>query len=449
MDTLNPARRVTVLTRLAYRLTSAVRITFLATCGSCFLAAQTATFTAIYNFKAGTDGGDSQAGLVIGADGAMYGTTEAGGTSGQGTVFQLKPSSGNAWSENVLCSFSGSSGAYPKSSLVIGPDGTLYGTTKGGGNEGGVVFQLQRSTSGGDVWVESVLYAFPEFRTQFSTPNGLTMGPSGVLFTTTEGQALESSRQGGLVALTPPSAPDGTWQTSYLYMFPVFGSNLGLFPYAAPTYNAGAVFGATVWGGNDACFSVGCGVVYELTPPTPGPGAWTETSLHVFAGFPNDGASPAAPLTPGAEGVLYGTTQYGGSGNCVGEGFQGCGTIFELMPPADPGGAWTETVIYSFSTNSKDDGAFPIAGVVVGTHGQLFGTTSGGGTSGRGTVFQLSPPTTVGGAWTEQILHSFSGSNGDGATPAGGVVLSSTGVLYGTTSAGGTAGKGLVFSIVP
>jgi len=83
------------------------------------------------------------------------------------------------------------------------------------------------------------------------------------------------------------------------------------------------------------------------------------------------------------------------------------------------------------------------------TNGVLYGTTSGGGSAGCGTVFKLAPPTAPGGTWTETILHSFTDQNGDGATPVAALALSSTGVLYGTTSAGGTAGKGTVFAIVP
>jgi uncharacterized repeat protein (TIGR03803 family) len=99
----------------------------------------------------------------------------------------------------------------------------------------------------------------------------------------------------------------------------------------------------------------------------------------------------------------------------------------------------------------------------VGKNGALYGTTSAAGSAasatacpgsyfvfgGCGIVFELTPPTTPGGAWTETILHSFSGQGGDGAIPLGALALSSSGVLYGTTSAGGTAGRGTVFSIVP
>jgi hypothetical protein len=117
-------------------------------------------------------------------------------------------------------------------------------------------------------------------------------------------------------------------------------------------------------------------------------------------------------------------------------------------------------VIYNF-TGLNGDGGYPSSSVVVGKNGALYGTTqygggstssspcSSAGVSGCGTAFQLTPPTTPGGPWTETILHSFTGQDGDGSIPLAGLALSSTGVLYGTTSSGGTAGNGTVFAIVP
>jgi hypothetical protein len=205
-------------------------------------------------------------------------------------------------------------------------------------------------------------------------------------------------------------------------------------------------------------------VVYELTPPATQGGAWAETTIHTFTGPPSDGGGSEAALAEGPDGVLYGTTYYGGSGTpCDFSPYlsgSGCGTVFQLTPPTAPGGAWTESVIYNF-TGLNGDGGYPSSSVVVGKNGVLYGTTqygggstsaspcSSAGVSGCGTAFQLTPPSAPGGAWTETILHSFTGQDGDGSTPLAGLALSSTGVLYGTTSAGGTAGNGTVFAIVP
>jgi hypothetical protein len=131
-----------------------------------------------------------------------------------------------------------------------------------------------------------------------------------------------------------------------------------------------------------------------------------------------------------------------------------------LTPPTVSGGTWTFSSIYSF-TGIDGDRAYPTASLVVGKNGVLYGTTQYGGSAtsacrssyfvlaGCGIVFELTPPTAPGGTWTEKVLHSFSGQNGDGAIPVAGLALSSTGVLYGTTSAGGTAGKGTVFAVAP
>jgi uncharacterized repeat protein (TIGR03803 family) len=123
---------------------------------------------------------------------------------------------------------------------------------------------------------------------------------------------------------------------------------------------------------------------------------------------------------------------------------------------------WTETVIYSF-TGTNGDGAYPIGSVLLGENGVLYGTTQHGGNvafdsvcpatyytlAGGGIVFELMPPLAPGGAWTETVLHSFTGQDGDGALPEAGLVLSTKGVLYGTTSAGGSVGDGTVFAIKP
>jgi uncharacterized repeat protein (TIGR03803 family) len=213
-------------------------------------------------------------------------------------------------------------------------------------------------------------------------------------------------------------------------------------------------------------FGLGCGDVYQLSPPTASGGTWTGTAIHSFGGPTSDGCASEAPLTVGPGGVLYGTTFAGGSGTpCSVLPYlsSGCGTVFQLTPPTTEGGDWTETVIYSFA-GMNGDGALPAAGVVLGENGVLYGTTSYGGsatsgssciyyggtseTTGCGTVFAITPPAAPGGPWIETILHSFTGQNGDGANP-GPLFLSPTGVLYGATVAGGAAGQGTIFAVKP
>jgi len=160
------------------------------------------------------------------------------------------------------------------------------------------------------------------------------------------------------------------------------------------------------------------------------------------------GIAAQAGVVIGSGGVLYGTTPFGGTGTCL----EGCGTVFSLTPPASPGGAWAETVIYSFAGGS--DGSGPSAGVVIGGGGMLYGTTVSGGAGacdgGCGTVYSLVPPTSRGGVWTETVLYTFKGGiYEDGILPEARVVIGSGGVLYSTTVGSGTSATGTVFSLAP
>lgn len=206
--------------------------------------------------------------------------------------------------------------------------------------------------------------------------------------------------------------------------------------------SAGNLYGTTLNGG-----SANDGVVFELTPSN---GTWTETVLHSFTGAP-DGAKPYAGLLIGAGGVLFGTTSSGGA--------KGRGTIFELSPS---NGGWTESVLYSFT--GKSDGGSPRGSLVADAGGNLYGTTAGGGVAGCdiaafgkgcGTVFELS---SANGGWQETVLHSFTGTNGDGANSVAALIFDASGNLYGTTQYGGTGsclyqgltpGCGTVFEVSP
>ena len=212
--------------------------------------------------------------------------------------------------------------------------------------------------------------------------------------------------------------------------------------------------------------------------------------VHSFTGGA-DGGVVYGNLISDSAGNLYGTTVWGGSTKCQ----NGCGVVFELSPAS--GGGWSETVLYSFPGGS--DGFSPVSGLVFDTHGNLFGTTSAGGSGGLGTVFELSPSaggwskTTIfsfpnsglGGGypqglvfddsgnlfgtayengahncgaifelspsasgWTEQVVHAFSCGN-DGAGPNGALIFDSAGNLYGTASGGGALRQGVVFELTP
>jgi hypothetical protein len=251
------------------------------------------------------------------------------------------------------------------------------------------------------------------------------------------------------VILSLASAASAEWKEKVLYSFQ--GLPDGSVPVGAVVFDkAGNLYGTTQDGGSSSCPSVvQCGTVYQLAPPAKQGGPWTETVLYIFKGNTSkDGASPYGGLVIDAAGNLYGTTGYGGTGNCTVLGSKlGCGTVFELSPPKQKGGKWTETVLYSFPTPKQ--GFSPAGDLVFDGAGNLYGATTYGGGYGTncgdayyqycGTVFELSPPKTKGGKWTEKVLHSFAGGT-DGANPNGGLVLDSKGAVYGTTYFGGNRG---------
>jgi uncharacterized repeat protein (TIGR03803 family) len=223
-------------------------------------------------------------------------------------------------------------------------------------------------------------------------------------------------------------------QENVLYSFNANGTD-GYFPQAGLIFDAsGNLFGATSSGGDRDG-----GMVFELTP-TAG-GSWTETVLYDF--FPNgaDGNDPVAGVIFDASGNLYGTTLYGGVGYGCGSG---CGTVFELTPIA--GGGWTETVLHTFY-NNHTDGVGPYAGLIFDASGNLYGTTTAGGTHHGGMVFELTP--TVGSGWTETVLHNFRPNGVDGNGPVAGMIFDGSGNLYGTTSSGGVYNDGVVFELTP
>lgn len=201
----------------------------------------------------------------------------------------------------------------------------------------------------------------------------------------------------------------------------------------------GNFYGVTGAGGVGCPRYSGCGTVFELRRTKRG---WSHEVLYRFRGG-EDGRLPFANLTLDAAGNLYGTTHYGGTTErCVVHGeYIGCGTVFKL---AWSGGKWKETVLYRFRGR---DGAYPLAGVVLDSKGNLYGTTQDGGNTSCycGTVFELSSDSN--GKWTETILHAFSGKP-DGAGPTS-LIFDSRGNLYGLAVIGGTDDEGAAFELSP
>lgn len=328
--------------------------------------------------------------LIFDAAGNLYGTTSGCLDYNAGAVFELSPTSGGGWTFNFLYRFGSNpnDGSGPFGSLVFDAAGDLYGTTRNGGSHAGLncnpcgsVFKLTPSQNG--TWTESVIYNFRGGQNDGCDPlGGLVIDSAGNLYGSTSGNSGQCPSV--VFKLSPNS--DGSWAESALYAFSGTGDGFG--PQGRLIFDSsGNLYGTASAGGNGGgyCGAGGCGVVFELSPSSGR--AWTETVLYTFTGIP-DGEGPLAGLTFDAAGNLYGTTEYGGlqGSTCV---IIGCGTLFELTPA---GGAWAETVLYSFA-GSLSDGANPTSTVILDSAGNIYGTTSVGGIDSfnGGTIFQFVP----------------------------------------------------------
>jgi uncharacterized repeat protein (TIGR03803 family) len=381
-------------------------------------------FSVLHTFTGVPDGAYPSAGLVMDKAGNLYGTTGFGGdaacTSGCGTLFKLDKKG----TETVLHSFTGGAdGDVPTGDLLRDAAGNLYSTTaKGGTSDVGTVFEMD--TSGN----ETILYSFAGNADGTEPLAGLVMDAAGNLYgSTSTGGDLSCYSGNGCGTLYKL---DRMGTETVLHAFA--GTPDGAEPFAGLILDkAGNLYGTTVYGGDAACATFGCGTVFKLDKKS------TETVLYSFPGG-NAGYYPFGALVLDASGNLYGTTASGGA--------SGHGTVFKL----DRTGK--ETVLYSFTGGA--DGAIPYAGLIRDMAGNLYGTTYAGGTStfctnGCGTVFKLNK------TGKETVLHSFGGA--DGAYPFSRLIRDKAGNLYGTTVYGGDLscypfngnGCGTAFKITP
>jgi uncharacterized repeat protein (TIGR03803 family) len=357
--------------------------------------------TVLYTFTGGADGMWPSAGVIQDSAGNLYGTTQGGGSTGYGVVYKLDP----AGRETVLYSFKGGTdGGSPFAGVIRDPAGNLYGTTLYGGigvpcdGGCGVVFKLDTSSH------ETALYAFTGYDDGGAPDAGVIEDSAGNLYGT--------ASTGNLANYGVVYKLDSAGQQSVLYAFP-FGTD-GENPEGGVIRDsAGNIYGTTYQGGTG-----GAGTVFKLDP------TGRETVLHNFTGL-GDGGYPQSNLILDSSGNLYGTAR-AGSGRA--------GVVFKVDTTGN------ETVLYSFT--GGDDGRNPLGGVVFDSAGNLYGTTKAGGFANAGTVFKLNP------AGQETVLYNFRGG-ADGHSPIAGVILDSAGNLYGTTSAGGAANAGVVYMVSP
>jgi uncharacterized repeat protein (TIGR03803 family) len=399
-------------------------------------------YKVLYTFTGGSDGGVPYARLLFDKRGNLYGMTHFGGQAGCyaglgcGTIFELMPASGGGWTESVLYAFAGGAGGDNPiyGGLISDASGNLYGTTYFGGIFGGVcnpygcgtAFELAQSSQG---WTKSLQYSFTGTSGQQPT-SALAFDNAGHLYGTTllGGQYT----LGTMFELVKTGS--GTWNEATLHQFT--GGNDGSSPAAGLIADAaGNFYGTTSTGG-----STNGGTVFELTS-----NRREVKVLHSFKCGLNkcdfkDGGNPWSGLVFDQHGSLYGATRYGG--------VHRKGAIYRLMP--SKGGGWKESLLYSFKSGTGD-GAEPLSLLAFDKFGNLYGTTSRGGTNDEGVVFELMP--SAGGRWKEAILYRFTGGS-DGAKPQAGFVIDATGNLYGTAALGGQkgcgdAGCGVVFEITP
>jgi uncharacterized repeat protein (TIGR03803 family) len=381
------------------------------------------TESVLYGFTSATSGSGQYplGGLIMDSAGNLYGTTTYGGI-GFGVVFKLSPVAGGGYTESVLHAFGDgiADGGQPAGTLTMDSAGSIYGATTAGGSGGyGVVFKLLPAAGGG--YTASILHAFDGTTADGGEPTGgLVMDGAGDLYGTTR---IGGASQAGVVFELSPSQGGGYTET-ILYSFTgdLSGPLDGAQPEAGLLRDTeGNLYGTTSTSSSNSGYY---GAVFKLTP---GASGYTETTLHTFsAGL--DGVAPAGALIMDSAGNLYGTTRLGSGQYGI-----GYGTVFKLT--LHPTNKYIESVLYSFTGGS--DGAQPLAGLVMDSAGNLYGTTSTGGgnancNNGCGTVFKLSGS-------NETVLFSFSGGSG-GAGPAAGLVIDSVGNLYGTTNSGQGAG---------
>ena len=272
---------------------------------------------------------------------------------------------------------------------------------------------------------EKILHNFNDNGKDGLTPDSnLTFDKAGNLYGTTRVGGLYNA--GTVFRLTPTTG--GGWSERVLHSFNNNGKD-GVNPYGGVILDSsGNVYGTTYFGG-----AYGYGTVFELIPQEGG--GWPEKTLHSFNNTGTDGEYPFGSLIFDAVGNFYGTTVLAAD--------EHVGAVFELKRTA--GGGWAEKTVFTFSGDGT--GVLPYAGLVFDAVGNLYGTTSSGGSQGGGTVFELSPAPS--GNWTQSILYNFDDNGTDGYDPVAGLIFDSSGNLYGTTFEGGINGGGMVFQLSP
>ncbi|MGL5809293.1 MAG: choice-of-anchor tandem repeat GloVer-containing protein, partial [Nocardioides sp.] len=357
----------------------------------------------------GANGAFPRGGLVQAAGGAIYGTTSAGGAGKAGTIFELEPGNGSL---RTLFSFRGTNGAEPYGTLLAGKDGNLYGVTRsGGGRDLGTVYRVSPAGE------HRVLVSFAG--TNGAHPAaGLVDGGDGFLYGTTtkgggtgRGTVFRISDAGGFETVASFSGPTGAHPKAALYLA-----------------HDGGLYGTTPDGGRH-----GTGTVYRLDPAAP-----AAARIRVIAEFDeNTSGVSRAPLMQHSGGEsFYGSVFGTATGETPEAGNGDNGAIFRMGPDGR---------VRVLNRMTGPNGGRPLAGLVEGDDGILYGTIRKWGPwkkrLGFGVVFAMTPGGTM------SILHVFDGKGG--GHPEHAVIQGRDGALYGTVFEGGAHKQGAVFRIRP
>lgn len=425
--------------------------------GTCALPATAQTTSLVHDFGSTADGSQPFMQMTTAADGTLYGSTTAGGSHNYGTIFKIT-STGQFQTIYNFGDLAGD-GYYPIGRLALGPDGSIYGTTRSGGSaSAGTVFKV---TPAG---VETLLYSFGSVAKDATSPyGGLVYVPAAASFfgatytggTNNYGAIFKVSTTGVEKAIYSFSSTTGNYPQSPLVLNPADGflygtttsggttsqgtvfkvstagvlttisslsNSTGIYPSYAGLVVAtnGKLYGCTRSGG-----TYGYGTIYTVA-------AGVLTTIYSFPGG-SIGGSPQVTLTAGADGNLYGSEISGPQGN---NGLGNLGGIFKVTL----GTPVTVAPLYNFMGST--DGSAP-GWLTQGTDGYLYGGTSAGGRFGWGSIFKIG----TGGDFA--VIQDLNQGFHDGVASQSKLLLASDGNFYGTTKNGGYAGQGTIFQLTP
>jgi uncharacterized repeat protein (TIGR03803 family) len=394
-------------------------------------AAEASTLATIYAFKGGGDGSDPTGGLVLLANGSILGTTTAGGQAGLGTIFQLTPPAkgSGSWTKTTVYEFSGGDGQLPQGGLVLASSGEIFGTTLKGGSYGaGTLYRLNPPTNK-SAWTETTLWNFGSGADAANPGSTLVLGPNGQVY----GSAYAGGSYGaGAIFAISQDGPGGPVTEAVLWSFT--GGADGAYPAALTGDSSGRLYGVATEGGTyglgtifsispsggpsplDVLWSfageadggyptslvpsgsdsfagtvvVGSdrnsnGAVYSLAIKN---GIASVAPVWNFAGS-QDGSIPTSIVVHN-NGQIFGVTAQGGDPSCLsGHVSLPCGVAFTLVPHGSRTRGWTETVMWDFSPPSAP--SEPSGALLQWAPTAYLGESAAGGPGNQGTVFSLSP----------------------------------------------------------